>query len=145
MNKAAMHLGIAPTQHPLRRRELPLPGLRASLGLDRLLAALEELKMLQGTATPGPVLMIQFSSGHLGEYQKMARTLRAEGIGVNVHYIPVPWHPYYQRLGYGKGHWPVAENEYARLLSLPIFPGMTARDVDDVIVAVGKVVGWFRR
>jgi dTDP-4-amino-4,6-dideoxygalactose transaminase len=71
--------------------------------------------------------------------------LRAEGIGANVHYIPVPWHPYYQRRGCRKGDWPVAERAYERMLSLPMFPAMTDADVEDVIVAVGKITGAFRR
>ena len=71
--------------------------------------------------------------------------LRAEGIGVNVHYIPVYWHPYYQRLGYPKGLCPVAERAYERLLTLPLFPAMEDRDVDDVVAAVAKVVGHFTR
>jgi histidyl-tRNA synthetase len=62
-----------------------LPGVGASLGLDRLLAAMEELNMLPKTATPAPVLMVQFTAERLGDYQKMARTLRAEGIGVEVY------------------------------------------------------------
>lgn len=45
------------------------------------------------------------------------RALRAENIGVNVHYVPVPWHPYYQNLGYVKGQWPVAESIYERIIS----------------------------
>jgi histidyl-tRNA synthetase len=61
-----------------------LPGVGASLGLDRLLAAMEELALLQKTATPAPVLLVQFEAGRLGDYQKMARSLRAEGIGVEV-------------------------------------------------------------
>ena len=65
--------------------------------------------------------------------------MRAENIGVNVHYIPVPWHPYYQELGYGKGHWPVTEQVYERLISLPLWAGMTDLDVDNVISAVRKV------
>jgi len=73
------------------------------------------------------------------------RALRAENIGVNVHYIPVPWHPYYQGLGYRKGGWPVAEHAYERMLTLPIFPAMTDTDVDDVVTAVGKVVAHWRR
>lgn len=73
------------------------------------------------------------------------RALRAENIGVNVHYIPVPWHPYYRDLGYHKGQWPVAEAAYERLISLPIFPAMTDQDVSDVIAAVQKVIGAFRR
>lgn len=71
--------------------------------------------------------------------------LRKENIGVNVHYIPVPWHPYYRGLGYTRGEWPVAEAAYERLLSLPIWPGMADRDVDDVIVAVNKVIEAYRR
>jgi histidyl-tRNA synthetase len=62
-----------------------LPGVGASLGLDRLLAALEELKLLKTVSTPAPVLMVQFSAEHLGDYQKMARTLRGAGIGVEVY------------------------------------------------------------
>ncbi|HMF19933.1 MAG TPA: HisS family protein, partial [Gemmataceae bacterium] len=62
-----------------------LPGVGASLGLDRLLAALEELKLLEARSTPAPVLLVQFSADHLGAYQKMARALRAEGIGVEVY------------------------------------------------------------
>lgn len=61
-----------------------LPGVGASLGLDRLLAAMEELKMLPRVATPAPILLVQFSAERLGDYQRMARSLRAEGIGVEV-------------------------------------------------------------
>jgi perosamine synthetase len=71
--------------------------------------------------------------------------LRAENIGVNVHYLPVPWHSYYQRLGYGKGRWPVAEGAYERILTLPLFPAMTDGDVEDVIAAVAKVTGYYAR
>jgi perosamine synthetase len=73
------------------------------------------------------------------------KALRAENIGVNVHYIPVPWHPYYQKLGYGKGLWPVAEAAYERLISLPIFPGMSDSDVKDVVRAVFKVVDHYAK
>jgi len=68
------------------------------------------------------------------------KALRAENIGVNVHYIPVPWHPYYQKLGYAKGQWPMAEAAYERVISLPIFPAMSDPDVEDVIQAVFKVI-----
>jgi perosamine synthetase len=77
--------------------------------------------------------------------QEVFRALRAENIGVNVHYIPVPWHPYYQGLGYKRGSWPVAEGEYERLLSLPMWAGMTDDDVDDVVRALEKVCTEYRR
>ena len=67
--------------------------------------------------------------------------LRAENIGVNVHYIPVHLHPYYhERFGYRGGEYPVAEDAYERLISLPMFHGMSDQDVDDVIRAVEKVM-----
>jgi perosamine synthetase len=67
--------------------------------------------------------------------------LRAEGIGVNVHYIPVHLHPYYRaRFGTKTGMCPVAESAYQRILSLPIFPSMSNDDIQDVIEAVKKVV-----
>jgi dTDP-4-amino-4,6-dideoxygalactose transaminase len=64
---------------------------------------------------------------------------------VNVHYIPVPWHPYYQRLGYTRGQWPVAEAAYEQLMSLPMFPAMSDQDVKDVIAACTKVVEAYRK
>ncbi len=66
--------------------------------------------------------------------------LRAENIGVNVHYIPVYWHPYYQKLGYRRGLCPVAESAYERLITLPLFATMDDQDVADVVTAVTKVV-----
>ena len=69
--------------------------------------------------------------------------LRAENIGVNVHYIPVYWHPHYQQLGYEKGLCPVAEAAYERLISLPMFPAMTDEDVESVIEAVFKVCKFY--
>jgi len=73
------------------------------------------------------------------------KALRAENIGVNVHYIPVHRHPYYaERFGYRGGEYPVAEDAYERLISLPMFHGMSDQDVEDVIRAVEKVVSHFR-
>jgi len=74
------------------------------------------------------------------------RALRAENIGVNVHYIPVHSHPYYrEQFGYRGGEFPVAEDAYSRLISLPMFHGMSDRDVEDVIAAVRKVTGSYTR
>jgi perosamine synthetase len=74
------------------------------------------------------------------------RALRAENIGVNVHYIPVHHHPYYRdRFGYVGGEFPVAEDAYERLISLPMFHGMSDQDVEDAIAAVSKVCTAFVR
>ncbi|MFO0845578.1 MAG: histidine--tRNA ligase [Gemmataceae bacterium] len=65
-----------------------LPGVGASLGLDRLIAAMEELNLLPKVSTPAPVLVVQFSGDRVGDYQRAARLLRAEGIGVEVYPEP---------------------------------------------------------
>jgi perosamine synthetase len=68
--------------------------------------------------------------------------LRAEGIGVNVHYIPVHLHPFYrQHFDTGPGLCPVAEAAYETIISLPMFPQMSDEDVADVVAAVEKVTG----
>lgn len=69
------------------------------------------------------------------------QALRTEGMGVNLHYIPVHLHPFYrQRLGTRPGLCPAAEAAYAEIMSLPIFPQMSDEDVQDVITAVSKIV-----
>ncbi len=66
--------------------------------------------------------------------------LRAEGIGVNVHYIPVYLHPFYrERFNTKPGLCPAAEAAYAQIITLPIFPAMNDNDVDDVTKTVFKV------
>jgi perosamine synthetase len=76
-----------------------------------------------------------------GEFFK---ALRAEGIGANVHYAPVHLHPFYrEKFGTTPGLCPVAEAAYEQILTLPIFPRMTDADVEDVIVAVERVLSGF--
>jgi dTDP-4-amino-4,6-dideoxygalactose transaminase len=64
--------------------------------------------------------------------------LRANGIGVQVNYIPVYWHPVFEDLGYQRGQCPNAEEYYRQQLSLPLFPDLTDDDVDRVIELVRK-------
>jgi UDP-4-amino-4,6-dideoxy-N-acetyl-beta-L-altrosamine transaminase len=59
--------------------------------------------------------------------------LRAAQIGVNVHYIPIHTQPYYRRLGFKPGDFPVAERYYAHAISLPLFPAMSAAQQDRVV------------
>jgi dTDP-4-amino-4,6-dideoxygalactose transaminase len=78
--------------------------------------------------------------------KKIFDALRAENIGVHVHYIPVHLQPYYQEnFGYKKGDYPVTEDFYERALTLPVFPKMNSDDVSDVINAVKKVIDYYRR
>ncbi len=71
--------------------------------------------------------------------------LRAENIGTQVHYIPVYWHSYYEKLGYQKGLCPEAEKLYSEILSIPLFFAMRDEDVEDVITAVKKLIAVFRK
>ncbi len=67
------------------------------------------------------------------------KRLRSQGIGVNVHYIPVHLHPFYrEKFGTAEGLCPVAESAYQKILSLPIFPAMEMADVDRVVEALAE-------
>ncbi len=65
-----------------------LPGVGASLGLDRLLAAMEELGMIEKVATPAPVFIAYFDKNRLADYLQLAAAIRAAGIGVEVYPDP---------------------------------------------------------
>jgi len=80
-----------------------------------------------------------------GTRKEIFRALQAENIGVNVHYIPVYYHPYYKKLGYEKGICPHAEKLYDEIITLPLFPSMTDQDVQDVIAAVKKVINYYQK
>jgi perosamine synthetase len=88
---------------------------------------------------------IRLNAEHAPEYRdNVFRALRAENIGVNVHYIPVHLHPYYKtRFGYRGGEFPHAEMAFNRLLSLPLFPEMNDQDCHDVVRALEKVMGYY--
>jgi perosamine synthetase len=77
--------------------------------------------------------------------KKIFEALQAEGIGVNVHYIPVHLQPYYrENFGTEPGLCPNAEAAYERILTLPVFPRMREEDVRDVEKAVKKVISVYR-
>jgi perosamine synthetase len=131
--------------------------------LPKLLTRRKEVAKLYSTAfSSNPALSLPLehfdcqSAWHLyviklnldnldADRDEIFQALRAENIGVNVHYIPVPWLAYYQKLGYKKGGWPIAEGLYYRLISLPIWPGMDDSDVEDVILAVKKVLAAYQK
>jgi UDP-4-amino-4,6-dideoxy-N-acetyl-beta-L-altrosamine transaminase len=79
------------------------------------------------------------------ERKAIYEALQAENIGVNVHYIPVYWLPYYARLGYERGLCPNAESFYANALTLPLYYGMTDEDAADVVHAVKKIIRYYRK
>lgn len=80
-----------------------------------------------------------------GGRREVFEALQKENIGVNVHYLPVHLHPFYQGLGYSMGICPIAERSYEEFITLPLYPGMSEQDVLDVVAAVKKVINYFRK
>jgi dTDP-4-amino-4,6-dideoxygalactose transaminase len=75
-----------------------------------------------------------------GRRREAYEHLRAAGIGVQVNYIPVYWHPVYSEMGYRRGLCPNAEAYYEAQLSLPMFADLTDADVDRVIDEVRSLL-----
>ena len=85
---------------------------------------------------------------HWGKNKRLERridALRAEGIGVNVHYIPVYFFPYYRKLGYTMGSCPNAEKLYERIISIPLFYSMTDKEQNKVINTIKKVIDYYKK
>ena len=73
-------------------------------------------------------------------HREVFEALRAAGIGVNLHYIPVHLQPYYRELGFTSGDFPEAERYYAQAISLPIFPAMSETQQDYVIEQLRRLL-----
>jgi perosamine synthetase len=118
---------------------------------DRYLVALKDLVGLAIPRVAAEVrhawhifpVLVEPACLRVGRDQVFA-ALRAEGIGVTLHYVPAYWHPYYAALGYPRGLCPMAEDASSRMFSLPIFPAMTDADVEDVVAALWKVLGHYK-
>ena len=110
-------------------------------------------QLLEGLPVATPVLPIDsYSALHLYvirlqlnriafSHRQVFEALRAAGIGVNLHYIPVHTQPFYQDLGHRLGDYPEAERYYAEAISLPMFPTMADADIERVAEAVKRAVG----
>lgn len=70
-------------------------------------------------------------------HRQVFESLREQGIGVNLHYIPVHTQPYYQALGFKNGDFPEAERYYAEAISLPMYQGLDESQQDQVVRALG--------
>lgn len=71
--------------------------------------------------------------------------MSAENVQCQIHYVPVYWFPYYRHLGYEKGLCPNAEKVYEGIMSIPLYPRLNNQDIADVIHAVKKVAGNYKR
>jgi UDP-4-amino-4,6-dideoxy-N-acetyl-beta-L-altrosamine transaminase len=112
---------------------------------DQALAPLAPVvRRVQGRSGTAPALhllqvLIDFEAVGLSRRAVM-EALRAQGIGTQVHYIPVPWQPYY-RARYGSPDLPGAKSFYRACLSLPLYPGMADGDPERVAAALGAALG----
>jgi len=73
-------------------------------------------------------------------HRSVFESLREQGIGVNLHYIPVHTQPWYQRMGFKTGDFPEAERYYTEAISLPIYPTMIDEQQEQVVAAVHQAV-----
>lgn len=89
------------------------------------------------------ILRLNLSKLSIGRKQ-FFEALAAENICCNVHYIPVYYFPYYEKLGYKRGLCPKAEKLYEEIISLPLYYAMTDQDVQDVIGAVTKIAEYYK-
>lgn len=105
------------------------------------LRVLEPLKVRLGVSHAYHLYVIRVDSDELGiSRDEIFDRLHAQGIGANVHYIPVHLHPYYRRrFGHHPGECPVAEKAYERILSLPMFPAMRDDEIEYVIETVTRL------
>ncbi|MEO0093833.1 MAG: DegT/DnrJ/EryC1/StrS aminotransferase family protein [candidate division WOR-3 bacterium] len=90
------------------------------------------------------VILLKLESLRINRDQ-FIQALNYENIGASVHFIPIHLHPYYQKaFGYRIGDFPNAEWLYQRIVSLPLYPKMTRKDINDTITAVIKIIRRYR-
>jgi len=114
-----------------RRREIAARWMEALADVEAL-----RLPVVFDAIEPAWHLFVVRVAGDPERRRPFFERLRELGLGVQVHYIPVTWHPYYRSLGYRIGDFPVAEDFYRRAVSLPIFPRMTDEELDSAIERV---------
>jgi dTDP-4-amino-4,6-dideoxygalactose transaminase len=107
-----------------------------------LIPGIRTVKAEPGVKSSWHLFPIHVDAKVLGiDRNRLVKALWERNIGTSVHFIPLHLQPFYQRqFGYRPGDFPVAEKVYAGILSLPLFPRMTFRDVDDVVAAIQEAV-----
>lgn len=89
---------------------------------------------VEGLVSSYHLYAIQVDTNIVGKSrEEIFNTLRALGIGVNVHYIPIHTQPFYKSRGFAWGDFPNAENYYHQAISLPLFASIDSKEVDFVI------------
>lgn len=111
---------------------------------DRLLAALPIVTPWQhpDSYSGMHLYIIRLKTAEIGDvHRRVFVSLREQGIGVNLHYIPVHTHPYYRAMGFNFGDFPESERYYTEAISLPMYPTMTEAQQDQVIFALERALG----
>ena len=86
------------------------------------------------------IYVIKLNTEKLGKNRdEIFKELKSQGIGVNVHYMPIYLHPYYESLGYKKGLCPEAEIIYEKMITIPMFPLLTNDSINYVINTLNKL------
>ncbi|MGQ9525260.1 MAG: DegT/DnrJ/EryC1/StrS family aminotransferase [Armatimonadota bacterium] len=117
---------------------------------DRAFAEVPELDVLnvRPYVTPSRhlyIILLHLDKLSIGRAEFIEQ-LKALNVGTSVHFKPVHLHSYYmEKYGFRKGDFPTAENAYERLISLPLYPGMTQGDLNHVIWAVKEIIARHRR
>lgn len=101
--------------------------------------ALRRPQQAPETASSWHLYVVQLEE--VSRHRTVFEALRGEGIGVNLHYIPIHTQPYYRRLGFQLGDFPVSEDYYSRSISIPLFATMTEHQQTAVIDALERHVG----
>ena len=95
-----------------------------------------------GTESAWHLYVVRLQLERIGKpYEAVFEALRAAGVGVNMHYIPVHLQPYYRQFGYQAGDFPEAERYYREAITLPMYAGLTDEQQDKVVAALGTVLG----
>ncbi len=125
-----------------RRKEIVARYNEAFAGMPEILVQ----KEIEGSDTTRHLYILRLNLELLScDRRQFFDALTAENVCPQVHYIPVYWHSYYEKLGYKKGLCPNAEKLYNEIMSIPLYYSLTDEDVEDVICAVKKLVEYFRK
>jgi len=126
-----------------RRRQIVEKYNRAFEGIEEIIIPAEE----KYAKSAWHIYVVQFVLERLKAGRKeIFEALQREGIGVQVHYLPVHMHPFYKNnFGYKLGDFPIAEKYYERAITLPLFPKMANRDINKVIKVVRETINFYRK
>ena len=86
--------------------------------------------------------MIRLKLDEINKTQlQVFEALSAGDVGANLHYIPVYRQPYYEQMGFSADYCPQAEQYYSEAISIPVYPGLTEAQQDQVVAVIRKAVG----